>query len=58
MTQVKRPRLRPRPRSITIELSEAQRDKLEWLRDERTRRTGLAETLASTIRRLIMEAPQ
>ena len=47
--------IRPRPGSITIELTAVQREKLERLRDERTRRTGVVETLAGTIRRLIME---
>jgi hypothetical protein len=57
MTKPKKSDARPRPRpgSITIELTDVQRKKLEWLRDERTRRTGVTETLAGTIRRLIME---
>lgn len=56
MTKPKKSRPRPRPGAITVELTEVQRKKLEWLRDERIRKTGIAETLAGTIRRLIMEA--
>ena len=57
MTKPKKSDARPRPRpgSITIELTPVQREKLERLRDERTRKTGVVETLAGTIRRLIME---
>jgi hypothetical protein len=57
MAKAKKAEARPRPRpgSITIELTPVQRAKLERLRDERTRKTGVAETLAGTIRRLIME---
>lgn len=45
-------RERPRPRSITIELTESERAKLDRLKTKR----GERATLASTIRSLIMEA--
>ena len=46
-----RPR-RQRSGAILLELNEAERQKLEWLREQR----GVRATLASTLRDLIMEA--
>ena len=56
MSESKRPkRVRPR-KYVMVELTDAQRAKLESLRDARIAQTGINETLAGTVRRLIMEA--
>ncbi len=58
MSEPEKPEQRGRERKgyVMVELSAAQRTKLESLRDKRTAETGVTETLSRTVRCLIMEA--
>lgn len=50
------PRPRPRPGSVTVEMSTEERVKLERLKRERREETGERASLAGILRRLIREA--
>ncbi len=63
MTIKKRPdsktsRERPRPGTVTVELNEYERAKLERLRDKKNLDSGLRHNISSTIRELIRQAPE
>jgi hypothetical protein len=49
-------RVRPRSGYVMVELTEAERAKLEAQRDKRSQKTGLRFNLASTFRALLAEA--
>ena len=49
-------RIRPRSGYVMVELTPAERTKLEKLRDKRRDKSGIRANLASTVRDLIREA--